>query len=73
MGGNVWEWTASQYTDYPHRDDERNRIDDTGSRTLRGGSWYNSQGLAWVSLRLDLNPDLYDDNVGFRVVVAPIL
>lgn len=53
--GNVWEWTNSWY-------DKTNRV-------LRGG--------AWSSVRLDVrcayrgreNPDYFNDDIGFRIVV----
>ena len=55
MGGNVWEWTAS---------DER-------AKPLRGGSWDYFQGLARVSVRDGDGPDLSDYYGGFRVVASP--
>ena len=42
MAGNVWEWTLSQYRDYPYRnDDGRNDPASVHSRVVRGGSWYD--------------------------------
>jgi formylglycine-generating enzyme required for sulfatase activity len=74
MSGNVWEWTASLYRDYPYRpDDGREDPLAEGSRTLRGGSWFNYPRYARVSSRDLDHPDFFLDLVGFRVVVAPVL
>ena len=55
MGGNVWEWMAS---------DER-------GKPWRGGSWYDLQRNARVRERLRLNPDHSDNYSGFRVCASP--
>jgi formylglycine-generating enzyme required for sulfatase activity len=74
LSGNVWEWTASLHRDYPYRpDDGREDPLAEGRRTLRGGSWYVSQGDARVSSRTNGHPVTFYDLVGFRVVVAPVL
>jgi formylglycine-generating enzyme required for sulfatase activity len=59
MAGNVWEWTASWYSEKQ------------GGRVLRGGSWYYNQGRARVSIRASSTPDYADYNIGFRPV-APV-
>ncbi len=68
MAGNVWEWTQSEYKDYPYdANDGRNDFNDenrTNVRVLRGGSWYS--GNVRAASRDDLNPTLTDDLVGFR-------
>jgi hypothetical protein len=42
-----------------------------GSITLRGGSWNNNQRNARVAVRNHNQPDNFNNNNGFRVVVAP--
>ena len=41
MAGNVWEWTSSQYKDYPFdaNDGRENLTDYEAPRVLRGGSF----------------------------------
>ncbi|GAB4446636.1 MAG: hypothetical protein Kow0031_29270 [Anaerolineae bacterium] len=75
MAGNVYEWTRSQFRDYPYRQDDGREDGVTGTdvrMTLRGGSWVNSQRYARVSTRTRDHPDNFDDNSGFRLVVSPI-
>jgi formylglycine-generating enzyme required for sulfatase activity len=56
MGGNVWEWVASE----------------EGLSPLRGGSWLNLRYHARVTRRLRLDPHDSRDYIGFRVVVSPV-
>jgi formylglycine-generating enzyme required for sulfatase activity len=60
MSGNVWEWTASWY-----------QQDKT--RVLHGGAWSHDPSSARCAARLRNFPDLFDDNIGFRCVIARIL
>jgi formylglycine-generating enzyme required for sulfatase activity len=39
---------------------------------LRGGSWNNNQRNARVSYRNNNQPDNFNNNIGFRLVVAPV-
>ena len=39
-------------------------------RVLRGGSWNNNQNNARCAYRNRNEPDNWNDNIGFRVVVA---
>ena len=58
MAGNVWEWQLSKYKD--SRD----------FRVLRGGSWHDDGGSARCALRSRGDPDLYLNNVGFRMLLS---
>ena len=59
MSGNVWEWTGSWYDD-----DHRYRI-------VRGGSWIGYQWFARSSFCNWSIPLMFNDDLGFRVVIAP--
>jgi formylglycine-generating enzyme required for sulfatase activity len=55
MAGNVWEWTTTEYCQYPHENCEEGKI------ALRGGGWLTHDGArglratnrdsGWVSLK----------------------
>jgi formylglycine-generating enzyme required for sulfatase activity len=71
LSGNVWEWTRSLYRDYPYRrDDGREDLRAEEGRVARGGSWINPQGVARCAYRFWDIPDLWSNNLGFRVVVS---
>ncbi len=59
MSGNVWEWTASWY-------DEDSRY-----RVVRGGSWIGYQWFARAAFCNWSIPLMFNDDLGFRVVIAP--
>lgn len=59
MSGNVWEWTGSWYDD-----DKKYRI-------VRGGSWIGYQWFARSSFCNWSIPLTFNDDLGFRVVIAP--
>ncbi len=63
MVGNVWEWCLNEY-DNP----ERIQTDGLASRSLRGGSWYDSSGDARTGFRSDYCPIDRGFDVGFRLV-----
>jgi formylglycine-generating enzyme required for sulfatase activity len=59
MAGNVWEWINSWY-------DEDRRY-----RVVRGGSWIGYQWFARGSFCNWSIPLMFNDDLGFRVVIAP--
>jgi formylglycine-generating enzyme required for sulfatase activity len=68
LAGNVWEWTQSEYRDYPYNaDDGRESLSGTNVRVLRGGAWYldandaRSPNRAYYS-----NPTNGSDSAGVR-------
>jgi formylglycine-generating enzyme required for sulfatase activity len=74
MAGNVWEWTHSLYKKYPYRpNDGREDEDRSGDRVVRGGSWFIHRGYARGAYRGYGHPGGFDNNFGFRLVVASAL
>ena len=72
MAGNVWEWTASLFRDYPYRaDDGREDPTSPDVRVLRGGAFSDFRRVVRCAFRDYYYPNLGNFYVGFRVVVAP--
>lgn len=73
MSGNVWEWTRSEYREYPYRvDDGREKLNNQKeARVLRGGSFGDVSLGVRCAYRDGFDPSFRDYNVGFRVVVSP--
>jgi formylglycine-generating enzyme required for sulfatase activity len=70
LSGNVWEWTASLYQDYPYPTDGSREVD-TGDRTdvrriLRGGSFGNTTYYLRASNRYRFTPYVEGYSIGFR-------
>jgi formylglycine-generating enzyme required for sulfatase activity len=71
LAGNVWEWTASAYRPYPYLAQcQRGVEDESAERTLRGGSWGYNHRNARCAYRDRFSPDIFNVNVGFRLVLS---
>jgi formylglycine-generating enzyme required for sulfatase activity len=61
LAGNVWEWTASAYCDYPREQCAESR------RVFRGGGWREEAGVMLrAALRSGDDEDERNDHLGFR-------
>jgi tetratricopeptide (TPR) repeat protein len=75
MHGNVWEWCADSRTanikELPTNGSPYiNTLE--GSKSLRGGSWYNFSGNCVSGYRINSYAGSYNHNVGFRVIYSRI-
>lgn len=67
MAGNLWEWTSSQYQDYPYQaDDGREEATGDAAHTLRGGAFNRNESNVRCAIRYTYNPTYSFDLVGFR-------
>ena len=75
MAGDVWEWCHSLYQSYPYRAADGRESEDAnaGGRVLRGGAFDYDQRYARAAYRYGNVMGNRNDNVGLRVVVAPVL
>lgn len=69
MHGNVWEWTANWYGDYPNVPVTNATGPEAGDyRVLRGGLWIIPTRVCRSSDRFGGIPGLRDGSIGFRPV-----
>ena len=68
MHGNVWEWTASAYSEN-YNGEELRAFDETIEtyRVLRGGSWVNTQRSVRSASRIRRDANDHADFIGFRL------
>jgi formylglycine-generating enzyme required for sulfatase activity len=71
MAGNVWEWTATEYTDDHSKSVLDSPRDSIQNRCLRGGSWGSTARFARAACRVVDLPDYANFGVGFRLVRVP--
>ena len=78
MVGNVWEWTASVYGDYPYPvqggDLKKRQELSAGravARVLRGGAYWGDKEACVCASRVRNVPGYWNVFIGFRVVCAP--
>ncbi len=71
MLGNVAEWTCSEYkSNYDNEETHCSNVDPhSGHRTIRGGSWNDAPRLVRAADRNGREPDMRDNDIGFRLVL----
>ena len=73
MHGNVWEWVADAYAEYPKGGgtEEAARAAEGGARVLRGGGWDDNASVCRAAFRFDFAPGGPLYGIGFRVARTP--
>ncbi len=72
MAGNVWEWTRSQFKDYPYDPrDGRESLTGEDPRVVRGGAFNLLPEFLRSAFRDGAPPGYRYYNIGFRVVLSP--
>jgi formylglycine-generating enzyme required for sulfatase activity len=65
--GNVWEWTSSEFADYPGKK-ARSSLAGAGLKVIRGGAYNVTPQRATSTYRGAVPPDRVFDKTGFRCV-----
>jgi formylglycine-generating enzyme required for sulfatase activity len=65
MCGNVWEWTASDFKDYPGRKTP-SALAGSGLKVIRGGAYDATPKNSTTTYRGAVSPDRAYDKTGFR-------
>ncbi len=73
MHGNVSEWCLDAYSAYSPNNVTDPLVSVGVNRVVRGGSWADTSSNARSASRSNANPLLIYNNIGFRVVLAPII
>jgi formylglycine-generating enzyme required for sulfatase activity len=71
MLGNVWEWTASPWTDNHARRQSMVLADNATQFTVKGGGFRTRRSMIRCAARAPASRDARDPDLGFRVVVWP--
>ena len=70
LAGNVWEWTASPWSEVRSSDSVDGRqLSGAAPRVVRGGSWDLNSWYLRAAVRSGGRPDYRFDFLGFRVCV----
>jgi len=73
MHGNVWEWCLDSVASYNAAPVTDPFVTGGSFRRMRGGSWNDVSFVCRSATRANNDPNFTEFNIGFRVVLAPVL